>query len=106
MEFPGGVLAECRSSYSEIQNILRLEAENGWAELSPAYKYKGIKGKTSKAAMNFTQVNQQALQMDDFALSIKNNRETPVPGAMRRQDVKIMQAIYTAMESGKRVDIP
>lgn len=106
MEFPGGVLAECRSSYSEIQNILRLEAENGWAELSPAYKYKGIKGKTSKAAMNFTQVNQQALQMDDFALSIKNNRETPVPGAMGRQDVKIMQAIYTAMESGKRVDIP
>jgi predicted dehydrogenase len=55
--------------------------------------------------MDFAQVNQQALQMDDFAQAIKNNRPTRVPGEMGRQDVKILQAIYEAMRTGKRVEI-
>ncbi len=55
--------------------------------------------------MDFPQVNQQAKQMDDFADAIKNKRPTPVPGEMGRQDVKILQAIYKAMESGQRVEI-
>jgi predicted dehydrogenase len=43
--------------------------------------------------------------MDDFAQAIKNNRPSPVPGEMGRQDVKILQAIYRAMDSGQRVEI-
>ncbi|MGB8191594.1 MAG: Gfo/Idh/MocA family oxidoreductase [Chitinophagaceae bacterium] len=105
MEFPGGIIAGCKTSYSEEMNLLRAETGNGWAELSPAYKYKGIKGKTSQGEMQFPQVNQQAKQMDDFALAVKEGRATPVPGEMGRQDVKILQAIYKAMESGKRVEI-
>ncbi len=102
MEFPNGVVADCKTSYSESLNLLRAEAERGWAELSPAYAYGGIDGETSKGEMDFKQVNQQARQMDDFALAIKNNRPTPVPGEMGRQDVKILQAIYKAMQSGQR----
>jgi predicted dehydrogenase len=105
MEFPGGIMAECKTSYSDSLNLLRAEAERGWAELSPAYPYRGIKGRTSNGEMKFEQVNQQARQMDDFALAIKNNRLTPVPGEMGRQDVKILRAIYKAMETGKRVEI-
>lgn len=105
MEFADGTIAECKTSYSEEMNLLHAEAANGWFELSPAYKYKGIKGKTSKGEMNFPQVNQQAKQMDDFALAIKENRPTPVPGEMGRQDVKILQAIYKAMQTGERVII-
>ena len=48
MEFPDGIMGECRSSYSETQNILKVDAEKGWAELLPAYKYKGIKARTYK----------------------------------------------------------
>lgn len=103
MEFPGGVIASCRSSYSEKQNLLRVEAENGWAELSPAYQYRGIRGKTSAGEMNFPEVNQQARQMDDFALAIQNGRPSPVPGEMGRQDVKILQAIYESMETGRKI---
>jgi predicted dehydrogenase len=55
--------------------------------------------------MNFPEVNQQALQMDDFAQAIKNNRHSPVPGEMGRQDVKILQAVYKAMNSWQRVEI-
>ncbi|RRN76401.1 gfo/Idh/MocA family oxidoreductase, partial [Pseudoxanthomonas sp. SGD-10] len=102
MEFPGGIIAECKTSYSEQLDILRAEARNGWFELSPAYSYRGIKGDTIKGEIDFEQVNQQALQMDDFALAIKENRATPVPGEMGRQDVKILQAIYRAMETGQR----
>lgn len=105
MEFPGEIVAECKTSYTESMNLLRADAENGWFELSPAYPYGGIKGETSEGKMEFEEVNQQALQMDDFAKAIKENRETPVDALMGKQDVKIMQAIYKAMESGERVEI-
>lgn len=104
-EFPGGITASCMTSYSQEANLLHANAEKGWFELAPAYEYKGIKGKTSAGAMDFPEVNQQALQMDDFALAITSGRPTPVPGEMGKQDVKILQAIYKAMESGQRVEI-
>lgn len=105
MEFPNGTVAECSTSYSEDMNLLRAEAADGWFELSPAYEYNGIKGRSSEGEMNFDEINQQAAQMDDFALAIKEGRPTPVPGEMGRQDVVILQAIYKAMETGERVEI-
>lgn len=105
MEFPGGIEAECKTSYSEQLNLLRAEAENGWFELTTAYEYKGIKGETIEGRMKFPKVNQQAKQMDDFAQAIINKRATPVPGEMGRQDVKILNAIYRAMETGSRITI-
>ena len=105
LELPDGTIAKCTSSYSEKQNRLRVEAENGWAELQPAFSYPVVKGKTIDGEMNFPDVNQQALQMDDFALCIKEGRPTSVSGEEGRQDVKILQAIYKAMETGERVMI-
>jgi len=105
MEFPNGIIADCSSSYSKSENYLRVEAGSGWFELSPAYSYSGIKGETSDGKMDLPQVNQQANQMDDFALAIMNQRPSPVPGEMGRQDLKIMQAIYRSMESGQRIEI-
>ena len=105
MEMPNGAIAKCASSYSEKQNRLRVEADKGWFELDPAYPYDGLKGKTPDGEMNFPEVNQQAAQMDDFALCIKEGRATSVPGEEGRQDVKILQAIYKAMETGERVVI-
>jgi len=105
MELPNGVVATCKTSYSEELDLLRAEAENGWFEVSPAYAYKDIKGKTSEGSMRLPQVNQQAKQMDDFAQAILDGRPTPVPGELGRQDVKILQAIYQSMASGKRVVI-
>jgi len=43
--------------------------------------------------------------MDAFAIAIKENCRTPVPGEMGRQDVKILQAIYKAAETGQSVQI-
>jgi predicted dehydrogenase len=105
MEFPGNIIATCKTSYSEDMNRLRAEAEKGWFELSPAYAYSGIKGKTINGPMELPNVNQQARQMDDFAVAISTNRPTPVSGEMGMQDVKIMMAIYESMKTGKRVTI-
>lgn len=105
MKMPGGLIAECKCSYSDSLDLLKVEAENGWFELSPAFAYKDIKGKTSKGEMNFKNVNQQVTQMDGIANAIKNNGPSAVPGEMGRQDVKILQAIYRSMRTGEWVTI-
>jgi predicted dehydrogenase len=105
MEMPEGLVAECECSYRKEMDILRAEAEKGWFELSPAFAYDGIKGKTSAGKMKLKNVNQQVAQMDDFANAIKNKRATPVDGEMGKQDVKILQAIYKSARTGKRVVI-
>ena len=105
MEFPGGVIAECSTSYAEELNLLRGEAENGWFQLKPAYEYKGLKGKTSNGSFSFPKVNQQALQMDDFANCVLSNKKSKVPGEMGLRDVKIILAIYEAARSGKKVNL-
>ncbi|MGZ8518292.1 MAG: hypothetical protein ACXWWD_13125 [Chitinophagaceae bacterium] len=43
--------------------------------------------------------------MDDFAHAILTNGVIKVPGEMGRTDVKIIEAIYEAMKTGRQVDI-
>jgi predicted dehydrogenase len=107
MELPNGAIAECRTSYSgEYQNYLRAEAENGWFELNPAFSYGGITGSTSDGKkLKYPKLSQQAKQMDGIAVSIKNNQESIVPGEMGRRDMKIIEAIYKAINTGERIAI-
>jgi predicted dehydrogenase len=105
LEFPGKIICEGKASYAEGMNYLRAEAEKGTFELTSAFNYSGQKGNTPDGPMDLPKVNQQAKQMDDFAQAIKNKRATPVPGEMGKRDVKIIQAIYKAMQTGKRVEI-
>lgn len=104
-EMPGGIIAEGRSSYGEGMNFLKAEAEKGTFELTSAYSYSGQAGYTPEGAMNFPKIIQQAKQMDGFALSIKNNQPSIVPGELGRRDVKIIAAIYEAMGTGKKIAI-
>lgn len=106
MEMPNGLIAECKTSYTDSMNYLKAETAEGFFELQPAFNYGGLKGKTSKGIIEYQPMSQQAKQMDEFALAIKNNRPTIVPGEMGRRDVKIITAIYEAMHSGKRVLVP
>lgn len=105
MEFPGGVIGKGESSYSYGASYLNAEAENGWFKLSPAYSYGGIQGETSKGAMDFPEVTQQALQMDAFADCVINDHGSRVPGEMGVRDMKILMAIYEAARTGERVKL-
>jgi predicted dehydrogenase len=103
MEYADGTIAQCDCSYSQYQNYLRVDAEMGQFELAPAFSYRGLKGNTPDGKLKFPEINQQAAQMDDFALCIVNNKPSAVPGEMGRQDVKILQAIYKSMQTGQKV---
>jgi len=103
MEFPSGLVAECETSYAQEMNLLRAEAEEGWFQLNPAYEYSGIQGKAIDGPLEFPQVRQQVLQMDDFANCVMNNKKSKVPGEMGLRDVKILQAIYDAARTGQKI---
>ncbi|MCM5529170.1 Gfo/Idh/MocA family protein [Parasegetibacter sp. NRK P23] len=104
-EFQGGLKGEGSATYDALTNFLKAEAEQGSFELKPAYNYGRQRGYTPNGDMQLTPVNQQAKQMDAFALSIKNNQPSIVPGEMGRRDVKYLQAIYEAMRTGKKVKL-
>ena len=105
LEFPSGCVANGISSYNMDLNHLKVKAERGEFELSEAYRYGGMAGKTPAGPMKFPQINQQAAQMDDFAGCIMNNRNTIVPGEMGMQDIRIVEAIYRSIISGKKEKI-
>jgi predicted dehydrogenase len=107
LEFPGGVTAECACGFHTEEDLLKAKAQNGYFKLEPAQYYSGIRGETSDRVIHYRQVNQQAKQMDDFALRVLGNRaDTPVPGEMGLRDVIIIEAVYeSARRGGERVEI-
>jgi Predicted dehydrogenases and related proteins len=105
MEFPSGCIAECESSYSKNENLLRAEAENGWFELEPAYEYQGLKGRTSEGDLDLPSINQQAAQMDAFSRCIQNGTQSQVPGEMGLRDVEIMMAIYESARTKQKIGL-
>jgi predicted dehydrogenase len=106
LEFPGGARAECKTHFWMKEDKLKAEAERGWFEIEPAFDYYGQRGETSDGVIHFGQVNQQARQMDDFALRVINNDpDTPVPGEMGLRDVRIIQAVYESARTGRRVEL-
>ena len=103
LEFPGGTIAHGVSSYNKNLNYLKAKAEKGWFELTEAYRYGGMVGATSEGPMKFdANVNQQALQMDDFANCVMNNKQSRVPGEEGLKDLKVIEAIYRSVASGKK----
>lgn len=105
LEFPNQLKATGKSSYNANWGYLNVTAAQGKYQLSPAYAYGGIAGSTPQGAMNFPQVNQQAAQMDDFALCVTNGKATSVPGEEGLKDMKVIDAIYRSIASGRKEQI-
>lgn len=105
LEFPGGCVAACRTSYSTSYNRLRANAAEGWFELQPAYGYGGLEGRTSRGPMGIENINQQAHQMDAFAECIQTGRPSRVPGEEGLKDMKVIEAIYDSIDTGQKVQI-
>ena len=105
MVFPSGFTSKCITSYEDNANYLTAKAEKDSFELTSAFSYRGIRGKTPEGPMNFTAVNQQALQMDAFAQCVKQDKPSIVPGELGMRDVFIIRKIYEAMETGRAVDL-
>ncbi|MGZ3873974.1 MAG: Gfo/Idh/MocA family protein [Mucilaginibacter sp.] len=101
LEFPGGLKTTGKSSYNNDWSYLKAEAEMGNFELGPAFGYGGVEGSVNGAPMKFPQIIQQAAQMDDFAKCVNLNKPSRVPGEEGLKDMKVVDAIYKSLDSGK-----
>jgi predicted dehydrogenase len=106
--FPSGAVASCLSTYN-MNNLDRffLNGEKGYAELWPSTGYGPIKGRTNKGELNLPHVTHQTVQMDEMAQIIFQGKKpvVPVDGEEAVKDLKIMDGIYQAVKSGKKVPL-
>jgi glucose-fructose oxidoreductase len=106
LEFPGGVTAHCETSFGKNMNELLVTCDKGWYKLSPFQAYSGIKGETSDGKkLNAVIPNQQARQMDDDALAIKQGKPMLVAGEEGLKDIRVVEAVYRSVAQKKRVVI-
>jgi predicted dehydrogenase len=106
LDFDSGTKAKCMSSYNKNVSRLRADAERGWFEIAPAFYYSGQVGNTSNGPMNFdNNFVEQVAQMDDFALCVQQNKPSKVSGEEGLKDMRVVDAIYRSIASGKKEKI-
>jgi predicted dehydrogenase len=104
--FPSGAVASCLSTYN-MNNLDRffLDAENGWAEMWPSTNYGPIMGRTNKGELNYPHVTHQTVQMEEMSAILLQGKKpiVPVDGEEGLRDLKLIDAIYEAVRTGKKV---
>ena len=108
MGFPSGAVASCLSTYA-VSNLDRffLDGDKGFAEMLPSTGYGPIKAKTHKGDLNFPHITHQTVQMDEFSAIILNGKSpvVPVDGEEGYKDMVIIDAIFEAAKTGKKIPI-
>jgi len=106
MKFPSGVIAQCSTSYN-FNGLNRFKAfsDNGYIQLDPAFGYSGIEGESSKGPIKFEQVDHFQLELEDFANCVLENNQSRVSGEEGLKDLKVIEAIYESIRTGKTVAI-
>ena len=105
LEFPSGALGNLHTSFGMNMNYLNATTEEGWIKMDPFSAYRGIHAETSKGLLEFPDVYQQAVQMDEQARSIMENKPMRVPGEEGLKDIRVVEAIYKASQSGDQVKV-
>lgn len=106
IEFSNGVKAFGETSFGKSTNYLEVECTDGWYRLSPMQSYRGVQGETSDGTqLPPAGINQQARQMDNDALAIKENKAPIVPGEDGMTDIRIVRAIMeSSRKGGERIE--
>ena len=106
--FPSGAVASCLSTYA-MNGLDRfyLNAEKGFAEMQPSTGYGPIKARTNKGELTHEHKTHQTVQMDEMAAIILEGKQpiVPVDGEEGLKDLKIIDAIYAAVKSGKKISL-
>ncbi len=105
LQFPGGVIANIKTSFGENVNFLDINCDKGVIKMAPYSAYAGVKGTSPLGDINFPfEVPwEQANQMDDDAMAIMQGNPMQVPGEEGLRDIKIVQAILKSADTGKAV---
>jgi predicted dehydrogenase len=108
MGFPSGATASCLSTYSlNYLDKFFLSGSKGFAEMQPSTGYGPIKARTHSGPLEHTHVTHQTTQMDEMAAIILDGKQPliPVNGEEGLKDMRIVDAIYQAVKTGKKVSI-
>lgn len=106
--FPSGAIAQGSTSYS-YAGISRFDVlgTDGRLTMDPATNYRGmdlrVSGKKGEQRREITEINQFAREMDHIAEAVAADRPVTTPGEEGLQDIRLMLAIYEAMESGQSI---
>jgi len=105
LEFASGAVATSTSTNSTGVDRFFASADNGFFELSPAVSYGPFRGRSSNGEFDFPVINQQAAQMDGIAKEILEGHKLPehISGIEGQKDMKVLEAIYKAAETGRKV---
>ncbi len=104
MEFASGAVASCNCSYAARNNHIHVSAEKGSFGIRDAFVAHGdLDGYVEDKKMSFPSKNKQAVQMDAFARNILDKTAVIASGEDGLQDLRIIEAIYKAADTGDRV---
>jgi predicted dehydrogenase len=106
MEFPGGAISSSTTTYTSYVDRLYATTGYQWFGLQPAFNATGARGDSSKGKIELaTPPFQQIRQMDAFAANVIDKTEPIASGAEGLKDLRIIQAIVQAADTGRRVEI-
>lgn len=107
MEFPGGAMVNGFTSYKSNIEQLYVSADKGWMQLSPAYSYGPLKGKTNDGDLKLPVVHHQTVMMEAICKEFMETGKFPkhIDGDEGKRDMKILTAIYEAAQTGKRISL-
>ncbi|ULQ50699.1 Gfo/Idh/MocA family protein [Flavihumibacter fluvii] len=107
LEFPGGIMANIKTSFGENINFMDISCSRGKISLAPYSGYDGIIGSSPLGKINYSYKApwQQAKQMDDDALSIMQNKAVLVPGEEGLRDIRIVEAIKASASQQKSIHL-
>ncbi|HLK90780.1 MAG TPA: Gfo/Idh/MocA family oxidoreductase [Polyangia bacterium] len=104
MTFGSGALASCVSTYAAHKSRVDVVTDRGSFGLEPALYYHGIKGfRSDGKPFAFADIDQFAAEMDDFATAVRTGAPTRVPGEEGLRDVRIIDALYRSVATGREV---
>jgi predicted dehydrogenase len=115
LRFPSGVLAACTCGYGNHRlQRYAVAGSLGWAELSPAFAYRGLRLRTARAEGKLERVteeqlgqpNQFATEIDHFSRCVMEDRTPHTPGEEGMADWKIIEQLYASAAAGHPLSLP
>lgn len=108
--FPSGAVAQLATSYDSAgANFAHVRGTGGALIMDPATSYSGQKMRLEgRDAREFTPGDpgvQFAGQLDHFANALRDGAAIRTPGEMGLRDLRLIEAIYAAAETGRTVKL-
>ena len=109
LRFPSGTLANCVSSYGTPLNRFRVHAEQGSFEMEPAYSRRALgmrvfRGSTIEER-HLREPDHFAALMDHLAECAATNTRPIVDGEDGRNDMRVIEACYESVKTGRPVKL-